>query len=31
MTNLESVLKSTDIILPIKVRPVKGMVFPVVM
>ena len=31
MTNLESVLKSTDIILPIKVHPVKGMVFPVVM
>ena len=31
MTNLESVLKSTDIILPIKVRPVKGMVLPVVM
>ena len=31
MTNLESVLKSTDIILPIKVRQVQAMVFPVVM
>ena len=31
MTNLESVLKSRDIILPTKVRLVKAMVFPVVM
>jgi hypothetical protein len=31
MTNLESILKSTDIILPIKVRLVKAMVFPMVM
>ena len=31
MTNLESVLKSTDITLPAKVRLVKAMVFPVVM
>ena len=37
MTNLESILKSRkkkksrDITLPIKVRPVKAMVFPVVM
>ena len=31
MTNLESVLKSTDIILPMKIRQVKAMVFPVVM
>ena len=30
MTNLESILKSRDITLPIKVRLVKGMVFPVV-
>ena len=29
MTNLESVLKSRDIILPTKVRLVKAMVFPV--
>ena len=31
MTNLNSLLKSRDIILPTKVRPVKAMVFPVVM
>ena len=31
MTNLDSILKSRDIILPIKVRLVKAMVFPVVM
>ena len=31
MTNLDSVLKSTDITLPTKVRLVKAMVFPVVM
>ena len=31
MTNLDSVLKSRDITLPTKVRPVKAMVFPVVM
>ena len=31
MTNLDSVLKSTDIILPTKVQLVKAMVFPVVM
>ena len=31
MTNLESILKSTGIILPIKVHQVKAMVFPVVM
>ena len=31
MTNLDSVLKSRDITLPIKVRIVKAMVFPVVM
>ena len=31
MTNLDSVLKSRDITLPIKVRLVKAMVFPVVM
>ena len=31
MTNLESVLKSRDIILLTKVRIVKAMVFPVVM
>ena len=30
MTNLDSVLKSRDIILPTKVRLVKAMVFPVV-
>ena len=31
MTNLDSILKSRDITLPIKVRRVKAMVFPVVM
>ena len=31
MTNLDSVLKSRDITLPIKVRLAKAMVFPVVM
>ena len=31
MTNLDSILKSRDIALPIKVRLVKAMVFPVVM
>ena len=31
MTNLDSILKSTDITLPRKVRLVKAMVFPVVM
>ena len=31
MTNLDSVLKSRDIILPTKVRLVKAVVFPVVM
>ena len=31
MTNLESILKSRDITLPIKVHLVKSMVFPVVM
>ena len=31
MTKLDSLLKSRDITLPIKVRLVKGMVFPVVM
>ena len=31
MTNLDSILKSTDITLPIKVCLVKTMVFPVVM
>ena len=30
MTNLDSVLKSTDISLPTKVRLVKTMVFPIV-
>ena len=30
MTNLDSIFKSTDIILPTKVRLVKAMVFPVV-
>ena len=29
MTNLDSILKSRDISLPTKVRPVKSMVFPV--
>ena len=31
MTNLDSILKSRDIILPTKARLVKAMVFPVVM
>ena len=31
MTNLDSMLKSRDITLPIKVQLVKAMVFPVVM
>ena len=31
MTTLDSILKSTDIVLPTKVRVVKAMVFPVVM
>ena len=31
MTKLDSILKSKDIILPIKVHLVKAMVFPVVM
>ena len=31
MTNLNSILKSSDITLPTKVRLVKAMVFPVVM
>ena len=31
MTNLDSILKSTDVTLPTKVRLVKAMVFPVVM
>ena len=31
MTNLDSILKNRDITLPTKVRPVKAMVFPVVM
>ena len=31
MTNLDSIFKSRDIILPTKVRPVKAIVFPVVM
>ena len=31
MTNLDSILKSRDITLPIKVRLVKAMVFPVFM
>ena len=31
MTNLDSILKSRDIILPTKVRLVMAMVFPVVM
>ena len=31
MTNLDSILKSRDITLPIKVRLVQAMVFPVVM
>ena len=31
MTNLDSIFKSRDITLQTKVRPVKAMVFPVVM
>ena len=31
MTNLHSIFKSRDITLPTKVRPLKAMVFPVVM
>ena len=31
MTNLDSILKSRDITLPTKVRPVKAILFPVVM
>ena len=31
MTNLDSILKSSDITLPAKVHPVKAMAFPVVM
>ena len=31
MTNLDSILKSRDISLPTKVRPVQALVFPVVM
>ena len=31
MTNLDSIFKSRDITLPIKIRLVKPMVFPVVM
>ena len=31
MTNLDSILKSRDITLPIKVHLVRAMVFPVVM
>ena len=31
MTNLDSILKIRDIILPTKVHPAKAMVFPVVM
>ena len=31
MTNLDSIFKSRDITLPVKVRLVKAMVFPVVM
>ena len=31
MTNLDSIFKSRDITLPIKVRLVKAMIFPVVM
>ena len=31
MSNLDSILKSRDITLPTKVRPVKAMVFPVVL
>ena len=31
MTNIDSIFKSRDVILPTKVRLVKAMVFPVVM
>ena len=31
MTNPDSILKSTDITLPTKIRPVKAIIFPVVM
>ena len=31
MTNLDSILKSRDIILPAKIHLVKAMIFPVVM
>ena len=31
MTNLDSVLKSRDVILPVKVHIVKAAIFPVVM
>ena len=31
MTNIDSILKSRDITLPTKVRPIRAMVFPVVM
>ena len=31
MANLDSILKSRDITLPIKAHPVKAMVFPIVM
>ena len=31
MTNLDSILKSKHITLPTKIRPVKAMVFPVIM
>ena len=31
MTNLDSILKSTDITLPTKVHLVKALIFPVVM
>ena len=31
MTSLDSILKSRDIILPTKLRPIKATVFPVVM
>ena len=31
MTNLDSILKSRDITLPIRVHLVKAMVFPIVM
>ena len=31
MTNLDSILKSTDITLPTKVHQIKAVIFPVVM